>query len=486
MCFVAAIAVLAAGCGKPAGNRAANSGGSVDLDSLAVGEAIRHDNLAIFPVISKTPRNENPFITLDEGLAAGTIEIRELGSAAAGVQTVQQTVQPNPGASPFDALGPPSFDPPSFNRPSTPAPNQPVQPPARNEVVSDQSSNDSRAIPTGNEEHRPQQTANAPARNDESAVQPGRAAANDVNRLLVLNKSNKPLYLMPGEIIVGGQQDRVIGTEVVLQPSEEPQTIDVFCVEHGRWRNRDATELAGYVNASRINSDVYPVADLVVPVSPEAANPEKAAAQAAQGKFVASVGRLNKGSRLAVQEANDQSKVWSEVSKENLKSGVANGTTTGAFTKNYADNDTLKKLQPLMEKIKDPVGQTENIVGVVVAVDGKIDSMDVFQSTPLFRQLWPKLLKSYALDAVNAASTGEKSKAAPAECTKDDAKQFLTKAFKADERGTETKHNVAVTTRGGEKDDFVSFTASEDEKSAGAMGGGGGFGGGVHTSAFAK
>jgi hypothetical protein len=477
MWLVAAIAVLAAGCGKPAGNHAANRGGSVDLDGLVIGEPIRHENLTIFPVISKTPRNENPFITLDEGLAAGTIEIRELGSSGAGAQTAQPTVQPNPGATPFDAP-----EPPSFNAPSTPAPNQP----ARNEVVSDQPSNDPFSPPTGNNDPRPPQAPNAPAQNDVAGAQRGQPAANDVNRLIVLNTSNKPLYLMPGEIIVGGQQDRVIGTEVVLQPSKEPQTIDVFCVEHGRWRNRDATELAGYVNAGRLNTNAYAVADLVVPVAPEAANPEKAAEQAAQGKFVASVGRLNKGSRLAVQEANDQGKVWSEVSKENAKSGVASETTTGAFTKNYADNDTLKKLQPLMEKIKDPVGQTENIVGVVVAVDGKIDSMDVFQSTPLFRQLWPKLLKSYALDAVNAASAGEKAKAATAECTKDDAKQFLTKAFKAEERGTETKHNVAVTTRGGEKDDFVSFSASADEMPAGAAGGGFGGGGGVHTSAFAK
>jgi hypothetical protein len=447
--LVAAIAVFVAGCGKPASNRVANSGGAVDLDHLAIGEPIRHDNLTIFPVISKTPRSENPFITLDEGLAAGTVEIRELGSAAADGQTTQQTVQPN--ANPNPVAQTPSPDPPS-----TPAPS-----PA------------------------PQQAPNAPARNDESTVQPARTAANDVNRLLVLNRSNKPLYLMPGEIIVGGQQDRVIGTEVVLQPSNDPQTIDVFCVEHGRWRNRDATELAGYVNAGRVNTNTYQVADLVVPVTPEAANPEKAAEQAAQGKFVASVGRLNKGSRLAVQEANNQSKVWSEVSKENEKSGVAADTATGSFTKNYADNDTLKKLQPLMEKIKDPVAKTENIVGVVVAVDGKIDSMDVFQSTPLFRQLWPKLLKSYALDAVNAGSPDAKSTADAKQCTKDDAKQFLTKAFNADESGTETKHNVAVTKRGGDNDDVISFSASADETTAGAMGGGFG-GGGVHTSAFAK
>jgi hypothetical protein len=31
-----------------------------------------------------------------------------------------------------------------------------------------------------------------------------------------------------------------------------------------------------------------------------------------------------------------------------------------------------------------------------------MDALEVFESTPLFRQLWSKLRKSYALDAANA------------------------------------------------------------------------------------
>ena len=40
-----------------------------------IGEAISHENLTIFPISSKTPKNEDRFITLDEGLAAGTVKI---------------------------------------------------------------------------------------------------------------------------------------------------------------------------------------------------------------------------------------------------------------------------------------------------------------------------------------------------------------------------------------------------------------------------
>ena len=48
--------------------------------------------------------------------------------------------------------------------------------------------------------------------------------------------------------------------------------------------------------------------------------------------------------------------------------------------------------------------QVSESVGVIVAVSGEMHSLDVFESTPLFQKLWPKLLKSYALDAANNAS----------------------------------------------------------------------------------
>src|SRR5262249_38844150 len=49
-------------------------------------EPIQHQNLTIFPVLSKTPQIEDPFITLDEGLRAGTVEIREVGARVSSAQ----------------------------------------------------------------------------------------------------------------------------------------------------------------------------------------------------------------------------------------------------------------------------------------------------------------------------------------------------------------------------------------------------------------
>src|SRR5207244_6984980 len=51
------------------------------VNDLVIGEPIVFRNLTIFPVSSKTPRDEDRFITLDEGLSAGTVEILETGAA---------------------------------------------------------------------------------------------------------------------------------------------------------------------------------------------------------------------------------------------------------------------------------------------------------------------------------------------------------------------------------------------------------------------
>ena len=71
-------------------------------------------------------------------------------------------------------------------------------------------------------------------------------------------------------------------------------------------------------------------------------------------------------------------------------------------------------IEPYLDHLQRPVADLEQPVGILVAINGKIESIDVFESTPLFLKLWPKLLKSYALDAANSR---EESDEKPQECT---------------------------------------------------------------------
>ncbi len=387
--------------GPPSGPLAAAAGGS-RLADFVVGQPIRHKNLAIFPICSRLPRDEDRFITLDEGLAAGMVEIFEVGADGARIDAAARDAQSE----------------------------EDQEPP---------------------EERSDQQLP---------AQQPERVAA-EVNRLMVLNRSDKPLYLMPGEVIVGGYQDRTIAREGIICSSDKPVPIDAYCVEHGRWSGRGQSQTA--VVLLSLAGDA---------IDEEAVN--RLSAQADSGKFVASAGNLGKKGRLAVQADKSQSAVWNQVDLANAMANVQ--TSSGTFTANYADADVINRIKAYHDELKEQVAEQKQVVGVIVAVNGKVEAVDVFESTPLFKKLWPKLLKSYALDAANVADAKEADKV----CTLEAANDFLTTAVEADvEAKTEGEGGLVVTRRSARG--VVSFSASEDAEGVPAFR----VFGGVHSAAYA-
>jgi len=54
-----------------------------------------------------------------------------------------------------------------------------------------------------------------------------------VNRLVLVNNSKRPLLLLAGEIVTGGKQDRVIGKDRIIPAESDPVDLSVFCVEPG-------------------------------------------------------------------------------------------------------------------------------------------------------------------------------------------------------------------------------------------------------------
>jgi len=56
-----------------------------------------------------------------------------------------------------------------------------------------------------------------------------------VNTLVLLNDSKRPLILLAGEIVMGGKQDRIIARDRVVAPESDPIDLSVFCVEPERW-----------------------------------------------------------------------------------------------------------------------------------------------------------------------------------------------------------------------------------------------------------
>jgi hypothetical protein len=242
--------------------------------------------------------------------------------------------------------------------------------------------------------------------------------------------------------------------------------LKVFCVEHGRWQQRDVAHNVNYL-ATLQASESQPLSRQEL---------EKLAEDANSGKFVKSAGQVNKDIRLAVQGEMSQPKVWEQVAALNAKNGARN--ESGAFTENYGGKDIAAKLDPYLEAMQQKVADQTNVVGVIVAVNGKVQSVDIFESTPLFQKLWPKLLKSYALDAVASKEGQSEAK----ECSVADACDFLKEVTEAKVEKTDGNASVAITRR--ENSRVASFSAAPAPSAP--LGLGGGADKPVHVSGFAK
>src|SRR5438477_35726 len=178
-----------------------------------------------------------------------------------------------------------------------------------------------------------------------------------VNQLVLVNNSKKPLLLLAGEIVTGGKQDRIIGKDRLVPAESDPIDLSVFCVEPGRW-----------VAASGNYNFKAPVA-----------------MGAAMG------GMVQPSVRSKAMADKDQAKVWSEVqtSKRAMAADLAPSVSeTVEVTSSYAGAIQNEQVQHKLESVAAPVQQEyqsvirqlrdRNAVGVVVAVNGEIIWADVF------------------------------------------------------------------------------------------------------------
>jgi hypothetical protein len=194
------------------------------------------------------------------------------------------------------------------------------------------------------------------------------------------------------------------------------------------------------------------------------------AEQAAQGSLVISCAPLSKSARQKVNGGTDQGTVWNDVGSVNGLAG--NASSSSAYTANFTQPEVQQSFAPYVEAMERAIANTENVVGVVVAINGRMEMADVFESTPMFRKLWPKLLKSYALDAATNQAAGAKV------ASLDDARQFFAQSQTAEVQKTQLRDGAHVEVRAA--DNLSCFATSPAAAGANAAAQP------VHTAVFAK
>jgi len=206
----------------------------------------------------------------------------------------------------------------------------------------------------------------------------------EVNELTLRNTSDQPLFLMAGEVIIGGKQDRIIGKNTVVAP-RTTETVPVFCVEHGRWSGRKAS----FESAEAL------------------AHTE-----------------LRKKASFASQAA-----VWDEVKSKNAKRKVSNDTDTyRQVAKSQSVRDSVAGYQKAFARQLGAQPDRARQVGFVVALDGQVVAIETFGSPKLFRKFEKKLLSSYFVEAIDHHSDLGKPRPAPSAVT---ASEFAGKARRA-------------------------------------------------------
>jgi ARG/rhodanese/phosphatase superfamily protein len=224
----------------------------------------------------------------------------------------------------------------------------------------------------------------------------------EVNRLVLVNNSKRPLLLLAGEIVAGGKQDRVIGKDRIVPAESDPVDLSVFCVEPGRWvGTSEQFGASGAMYGSKAGS---------------------------AGDRVPATLMAQPSVRAKAMADKDQSQVWAEVRKQQsamtveVQASAPAAAPAVAGTSSYArvmENAEVKKqvdevARPIEQNYQSLIKQLRdrNAVGVVVAMNGRIIWADVFASTGLLEKYWPKLVRSYASEAVvsraKGAEVGEK------------------------------------------------------------------------------
>ncbi|MCK5170717.1 MAG: hypothetical protein KAQ75_12630 [Bacteroidales bacterium] len=197
----------------------------------------------------------------------------------------------------------------------------------------------------------------------------------NVQELSVRNSSEKYVYINSGDIVKGGQQDRTIRFDMIIPPKSGKIPLYSFCVESGRWQQR-----------GKENSDEF-----------------------SENTKVLSSRKL----KVAAKYQQDQSSVWSGVAEQQEKLNDKASELKGGNIEVRAGNSesslqlTLenKDINELIALYKSKLNRSpNNAIGFAYAINGEIYSVDIYNSTHLFKSYLDKLLESAIVEAISEYS----------------------------------------------------------------------------------
>jgi hypothetical protein len=186
-----------------------------------------------------------------------------------------------------------------------------------------------------------------------------------VPELKVINRLPQPVLLLDGEELIGAKQNRVLNLTIMM-PAESEMPIPVSCVEAGRWRH----------------------------VSDSFAGADRAQFARGRAKKLAQVSRslCEFGERRS-----DQTNIWEEISAkaERMSARSPTGAMAAIYERSHARLDDFVHAMP----------RRDRQVGAIFSLNGQVAGVDIFDCANTFVKLSAKLIRSYAIDAMESPAT---------------------------------------------------------------------------------
>ena len=251
----------------------------------------------------------------------------------------------------------------------------------------------------------------------------------DVNELAIRNLSNQEVYVQSGDIVKGGDQDRMISVDFIVPARSKRMPISAFCVESGRWNKRGAESSASFSASEN--------------------------------------GASSKNLKLAAKSANSQQAVWENVKvvqdklSQNLNTTVNSVVSLSSLELAVEHAKVKETVDDYLKALRVITRNKPDVIGYVFAINGKVNSADIYASRALFAKLWPKLLKSNATEAISELH--ESGAAEPV--TNESVRGFLAEAEKAEAKERPVTQRVNLVTR---EDSKNAFFETRDRAQGGA------------------
>lgn len=182
-----------------------------------------------------------------------------------------------------------------------------------------------------------------------------------VPRVRLTNDGDRPVLLLDGEELIGAKQNRVLNV-TILAPAHRSIDIPVSCVEMGRWAYR---------------SDKFSPSGRAVYASLRAMKS----------------GRVSGNLAMGLEADANQGEIWDDIAMKSARMEAE--SPTRAMDSMYECYEA--SIDGFVKAFRPVVDQS----GAVFAIDGAIVGFDLFDHPSTFEKLFPRLLQSYALDALD-------------------------------------------------------------------------------------